>query len=49
MDKTIGYKKSEDDKHVLAPDPVTAPVVQLIFCKSLNILYYYKYNKKNLK
>lgn len=27
----FGYKKSEDDKHVLAPDPVTAPVVQLIF------------------
>ena len=27
----FGYKKSEDDKHVLVPDPVTAPVVQLIF------------------
>lgn len=23
----FGYKKSEDDKHVLVPDPVTAPVI----------------------
>ena len=27
----FGYQKSEDDKHMLVPDPVTAPVVQLIF------------------
>lgn len=27
----FGYQKSEDDKHMLVPDPVTAPVVRLIF------------------
>lgn len=27
----FGYQKSKDDKHVLVPDPVAAPVVQLIF------------------
>ena len=27
----FGYQKSEDDKHMLVPDPVTAPVVQQIF------------------
>ncbi|MCI8892766.1 MAG: recombinase family protein [Eubacterium sp.] len=27
----FGYQKSEDDKHMLVPDPITAPVVQLIF------------------
>ena len=27
----FGYQKSEDDKHMLVPNPVTAPVVRLIF------------------
>ncbi len=27
----IGYMKSPDDKHVLIPDPVTAPIVKRIF------------------
>lgn len=27
----IGYRKSPEDKHVLIPDPVTAPVVRKIF------------------
>ena len=26
-----GYRKSAEDKHILEPDPVTAPVVQFIF------------------
>ena len=27
----FGYQKSKNDKHMLVPDPVAAPVVQLIF------------------
>lgn len=32
----FGYQKSEDDKHMLVPDPVTAPVVQLIIEINMN-------------
>ena len=36
----FGYQKSEDDKHMLVPDPVIAPVVQLIFELAIKSMKY---------